>query len=35
VILSANPATVPPGEIGSIEVECTLVGGRVVHGEIA
>jgi predicted amidohydrolase YtcJ len=35
VILSANPATVPPAEIGSIEVECTIVGGLVVHGGTA
>lgn len=31
VILSANPATVPSQEIGSIEVERTIVGGRVIY----
>jgi predicted amidohydrolase YtcJ len=34
VILSANPAAVPPDEIASIEVERTVVGGRVVHDRI-
>ena len=31
VILSANPAMVPSQEIGSIEVERTTVGGRVIY----
>ena len=34
VVLSANPLTVDPVEIKDIEVLATIVGGKVVYGEI-
>jgi predicted amidohydrolase YtcJ len=30
-VLSADPRTVPPDEIGAIEVLCTFIGGELVY----